>query len=63
MDVLKISHKGKNLDILEQFHIYKAAKKIPIFNEQYVSDSNVLFDIILDNEDSWVRRNAGTTVQ
>jgi hypothetical protein len=27
MDVLKVSHKGKNLDILEQFHIYKAANK------------------------------------
>jgi hypothetical protein len=49
MDVLIVSHKGKNLDILQRLHIYKAAKKKPILNEQHISDSNVFFDILLDN--------------
>jgi hypothetical protein len=45
MDVLKVTHKGKN--ILERF--WQLRKK-PMLNEQHASDSDVLFDVMLDNE-------------
>jgi hypothetical protein len=43
MDVIRMSQQGKNPDILERFHIYKAASDKSVLNEQYATDSSVFF--------------------
>jgi hypothetical protein len=43
MEVIKIAQKGRHLDALERFYIYKASKNKPILNEQYATDTSVLF--------------------
>jgi hypothetical protein len=50
MDVIRVASKGKNLNILERFYIYKASKSQIIINEQYATDSNVLFDLIINRD-------------
>jgi hypothetical protein len=47
MDVLKVENKGKLLDVLERFYIYKANRRKQSMNEQYITDRNVLFEILL----------------
>jgi hypothetical protein len=46
-DVLKVVQKGKQLDVLERFYIYKASREKHIVNEQYITDQNVLFELLL----------------
>jgi hypothetical protein len=46
-DVLKVVQKGKQLDVLERFYIYKASREKHIMNEQYITDQNVLFELLL----------------
>jgi hypothetical protein len=48
MDILKISQKGNNMNILVRFYIYKTVKYKPIINEQFVMDSKVSFDLVID---------------
>jgi hypothetical protein len=50
MDVKRISSKGKNLDVLERFYIYKPSKSQIVINEQYATDANVLFDLIINRD-------------
>jgi hypothetical protein len=50
MDVITIALKGKTLDVLERFYIYKASKSQIIINEQYATDSNVLFGLIINRD-------------
>jgi hypothetical protein len=47
MDVLKVTDKGKQLDVYERFYIYKEAKQKHVMNEQYIVESNVLFDLMI----------------
>jgi hypothetical protein len=47
LEILKVVNKGKLLDVLERFYIYKANRKKQIMNEQYVVDHNVLFEMLL----------------
>jgi hypothetical protein len=47
MDIIKIVHKGKTLDALERLFIYKTSKSKLKMNEQFTTDSNVLFDVIV----------------
>jgi hypothetical protein len=62
MDIIKVSQKGKNFDILERFYIYKATRSKIILNEQHVIDPNVLFDVIIDKDkDMPISRNDGIT--
>jgi hypothetical protein len=50
MDILRVASKGKYLDVLERLYIYKTAKCKQILNKQYVGESNILFDLILDHD-------------
>jgi DUF1680 family protein len=49
LEVLKVVQKGKLLDVIERFYIYiyKASKQKQIMNEQYITDQNILFEILL----------------
>jgi hypothetical protein len=47
LEILKVVNKGKLLDVLERFYIYKANRHKQIMNEQYVVDHNVLFKMLL----------------
>jgi hypothetical protein len=47
LDVLKIVKKGKLLDVLERFCVYKASRQKQIMNEQYITDQNILFEMLL----------------
>jgi hypothetical protein len=47
MDIIIIASKGENLDVLKRFYIYKVSKSQIVINEQYTTDSNVLFDLII----------------
>jgi hypothetical protein len=47
LEILKVVNRGKLLDVLERFYIYKANKKKQIMNEQYVLDHNILFEMLL----------------
>jgi hypothetical protein len=44
MEIIRTAQKGKYLDVLERFHVYKASKSKPILNKQYGTDSNILFE-------------------
>jgi hypothetical protein len=48
MNILRVAPKGKMLDILEKFHIYKSSKRKAIINEQNTKDSNILFYLALN---------------
>jgi hypothetical protein len=50
MDIIRLASKGKNVDALERFYIYKASKSQIIINEQYAFDSDVLFDLIINRD-------------
>jgi hypothetical protein len=50
MEVIKTAQKGRHLDALEIFYIYKASKNKPILSEQYATDSNALFDLIINGD-------------
>jgi hypothetical protein len=47
LDVMKVVQKGKQLDVLERFYIYKASRQKHIMNEQYITDQNVLLEMLL----------------
>jgi hypothetical protein len=49
MDILKVVQKGKWLDVLERFYIYKAGKQKHIMNEQYSTEHNILFELLMKN--------------
>jgi hypothetical protein len=49
LEILKIVNKGKYLDVLERFHIYRASKCKEILNEQYATESNALFDLVINH--------------
>jgi hypothetical protein len=57
MDIIKIAHKGKTLDALERFFIYKTSKSKPMINEQFKTNSNVLFDLIIERETDKTKMN------
>lgn len=46
LDILHVCNKGKLMDCLEEFHIYKAVKSEPnnILNEQVSFKSNIIYD-------------------
>jgi hypothetical protein len=46
----KTAQKGRHLDALERFYVYKASKNKPILNEQYATDTNLLFDLIISGD-------------
>jgi hypothetical protein len=50
MDIIRIAHKGKTLNALERFFIYKTSGCKPTMNEQFTTDSNVLFDLIVERD-------------
>jgi hypothetical protein len=48
LEVLKVVQTGKLLDVIERFYIYnKASKQKQIMNEQYITDQNILFKMLL----------------
>jgi hypothetical protein len=49
LEILKVANKGKCLDVLERFRIYKAAKYKQILNEQYATELNILFHLVINN--------------
>jgi hypothetical protein len=48
MEILKVANKGKYLDIWEKFYIYETSRFKHVLNEQYVSETNVLFDLLIN---------------
>jgi hypothetical protein len=50
MEVINIAQKYRHLDALERFYIYKASKNKPILNEQYTTDTSILFDLIINGD-------------
>jgi hypothetical protein len=50
MEAIKTAQKGRHLDAVERFYIYKASKNKPILNEQYATDTNVLFDLVINRD-------------
>jgi hypothetical protein len=48
--MLKVASNSKQLDVLERLYICKAAKCKQILNKQYIGESNVLFDLVIDND-------------
>jgi hypothetical protein len=50
MEVIKIAQTGRRLAALERFYIYKASKNKPILNQQCATDTNVLFDLIINRD-------------
>jgi hypothetical protein len=55
MDVIRIASKGKYLDVLERFYIYKASKSQIVIHEQYATDSNVPFDLFINSNKNKVQ--------
>jgi hypothetical protein len=53
---IKVAQEGRHLDVLESFYIYRASKTKPILNKQNVTDTNVLFNLII-NRDKAKRSN------
>jgi hypothetical protein len=49
MHILKVVQKGKRLDVLERFYINKAGKQKHIMNEQYSTEHNILFELLMTN--------------
>jgi hypothetical protein len=48
-----VANKGKCLNVLEVY-VHKAAKCKQFLNEQDVSESNVLFDLVIENYKRYV---------
>jgi hypothetical protein len=49
LDVLHIPHKGRMMNTLEIFHIYKAHKQGTQLNEALTEPYNSIFEIIIKN--------------
>jgi hypothetical protein len=47
MTILNYQQKGRKLNTLEQFHIYKVTKEGKQLNEQYTEKYNPIFETIL----------------
>jgi hypothetical protein len=45
-----MAYKGQTPEALERLYIYKVAKQGPIMNEQFATESNILFDLLVSNE-------------
>ena len=52
MDILHVTKKGKMMNTLENFHIYKKTRANNQINDKGIFRQNVIFDTI-------IRRNAG----
>jgi hypothetical protein len=50
MDIIKTAHKGKILDVLERFFMYKTSKRKPVMSEQLTTNANVLFGSIVNRD-------------
>jgi hypothetical protein len=46
MEILKIMNKGHIMDSCEKYYTYKYSKTGACLNEQHITTSNMLFDII-----------------
>jgi hypothetical protein len=51
MDILKVVQKGKRLVVLERFYLYKAGKQKHDMNEQYSTEHNVLFELLMTDSE------------
>ena len=49
MDVLHVVERGKLMDTLERFHIYKETKTENQINDRNTVARNILFDTVLQN--------------
>jgi hypothetical protein len=54
--IIKVAQEGRHLDVLWSFYIYKARRIKPKLNKQNVTDTNVLFNLII-NRDKAKRSN------
>jgi hypothetical protein len=50
MDIIEAAHKGKTLNALERFFAYQTSKIKPMMNEQFITNSNVLFDFMVKRD-------------
>jgi hypothetical protein len=50
MDVLHIASKGRMLDTLELFHIYKETKLGTQINDKLTVQSNPIFEALIQND-------------
>jgi hypothetical protein len=50
MEIIKAAQMSGHLDIVERFHIYKVSKNKPKLNEQYATDTNMLFFLIIKRD-------------
>jgi hypothetical protein len=50
MEVLHHTKKGKSMDTLERFHIYKVTRENIQINDKNMSKPNVIFDMIIQGE-------------
>jgi hypothetical protein len=50
MEVLRSSSKGKRMDTLERFHIYKVTRENIQINDEYTAKPNVIFSTIIREE-------------
>jgi hypothetical protein len=50
MDIVKTAQKGKTLDVMERLCIYKTSKNKSLMNEQFVTDSNALFELAVKTD-------------
>jgi hypothetical protein len=48
MTIIKIERKGKHLNTLEKYHVYKANKEGPIMNDMHNETQNPIFEILQD---------------
>jgi hypothetical protein len=46
MKIIKIERKGKHLNTLETYHIYKTNKEGPIMNDMHNETQNHIFEIL-----------------
>jgi hypothetical protein len=46
MEIFKIMNKGHIMDSCEKYYIYKYSKTGACLNEQHITTSNMLFDIL-----------------
>ena len=49
IDIFHVVKKGKLMDTLERFHIYKETKNENQINDRHTIVQNILFNIILQN--------------
>jgi hypothetical protein len=51
MKVLKTEKKGKHLNTLEKYHIYKTSKEGLQMNDTYIDTHNPIFEVIQEIND------------